>query len=168
MRCLIRAAGGCRPARRDHKTGELILAESRIVKAILWSALLGSPVLAAALSLISPTPNERLGMWFIGVAFAMMGAVGILACERFDVSPLLIRKRGPLFLHRQRMWNELTAIELDRGCGLTLLFRDGGRMKVESNLIGFRELLDQVDLYAPRKVRSDAAEDLNQLRSFLS
>jgi hypothetical protein len=168
MRWLIRAAGGCRPARRNPHTGDLILDESRMVKAILWSTFLGAPVLAAVLALISPTAKERLGASFLGVAFTAMAAVGILACERFEVSSQMIRKRGPLFLDRRRMWNELTAVELDRGCALTLLFCGGARMKVESNLVGFREFLDQVDLHAPDNVRSDAEEDLDQLRRFLS
>ena len=161
--------GGRRPAPRDPVTGELMLHEGWLVVGICWfSVLVASPGVIALSMIDPPAPQERWIPWAGCVSFAAMGLAGIFGGERVYVSAESIRKEGPFFVRRQARWQDILDVSVHPGGSVLLIAKDGARIRVEPNLVGFLEFLDQLESCAALQVRRDVEDDLTQLRRFLA
>jgi hypothetical protein len=161
--------GGNRPARRDPKTGELILEEPRVLNRFFWIMIIGFPNGIAILAFADPPPpGEHWIPWFAAASCVGLGMLGISATVCVRVSAEGIRKEGPFSRKRHILWQEVASVTMDASGSPHISSSKDTRIIVETNLVGIAELPDILERHLPHDVLRNCEVDLIAFREFVS
>lgn len=163
-----RTRGDNRPAKRDPRTGEILLGDRGIVWAVGCISFTVMPVIFLLALCKPPEPNERFIPWLFGGGLGVASVYLLVsAFTRIRVSDDSITVETLLRPRRRIRWSDIDRFSISHYGTLRLRSKNGSRLSISSELHGLIDFVDLLERHLPEKVRANQRADVEAYCRFV-
>jgi len=161
--------GGNGPAKRDPRTGEILLVVSVVPWGFSLFFILMVPTGLYLLTLADPpNPDEWWIPWLLGGASSALGVALLFSiCVRVTASRDSIGVKKPFCSRQKLSWCDVNRVSFRNDGTVRLVSEDGTRLSIDSQLSGIIDFIDLLEKHLPAEVRSNCEADLEVYRRFV-